>query len=282
MSAADDSKNTDVTTREAFEHGANALLSGVVEVLKQVPGVGDNAPAMAFATVVLPVMGLTLGRAAHRLYAARIPKFLNGVKTAHGGDEQKVAAEAEAKKDDENYQETMFRGFKAMLDAADPAVVPGLGTLTGIYTRDDRKPDAFFRGFGRLLCELDGDELGEFLNFVRAIHQAARHHGEHHADLQLDDVSLPEAEQKPMPRAGFRFQETRRVVVNVPWKDELGEFPSAIRFFALLKREGLALNGTTRWGIGSDRAMLVTADTVRQILEVLDPENFPPWSDDEE
>jgi hypothetical protein len=56
-------------------------------------------------------------------------------------------------------QETFVSMFHDLMGAVDDAVAPSLGHIAMCYAQDNKMPDAFFRGFGRVVRELDADEL---------------------------------------------------------------------------------------------------------------------------
>lgn len=66
---------------------------------------------------------------------------------------------------DPNVQEALIQCASELDQALDDAVVAPLGVLTSFYIRTSRKPDRFFRGFSRLLRELDAQEL-EMLRWI--------------------------------------------------------------------------------------------------------------------
>jgi hypothetical protein len=63
-----------------------------------------------------------------------------------------------------DFAEVVFQNYRRALDAVDPTVLPALARLTAQYST--RRPDAFFRGVGRILEDLSHDELDGFSQII--------------------------------------------------------------------------------------------------------------------
>jgi len=250
----------DLTTKEAFDQTAQAAFRGIAEIAKAHPAIAHNEPAKAFLTVFLPVVGLSVSRTAQRFLAIRLRPLSEGYAKAFGDDPKKIEENTREHEDDPDYHEVMFRTFRAMTDAVDPEVIEILGHLAGQYNYAARKPDAYFRSLGRLLCELDPGEVGDLVSILRGVEAASK-------EDESADVTFGTDESVSVYKAGAS---------NL----RLGTFASGLRLFALLRREGLATNTDTplHWGDSevpaADRAIRMRRGMVRNILSTIDPK--PP------
>jgi hypothetical protein len=82
----------------------------------------------------------------------------------HGqGDEQatseEIAGLIAAHQEEPFVRETILRSVRAIGEAVDPAAVSPLALLAREYVREQKAPDAFFRGASRLLAELSATEV---------------------------------------------------------------------------------------------------------------------------
>ncbi len=68
----------------------------------------------------------------------------------------------------EESPEVILDHIRRLMEGVDPAVVPALGRLAGMYVAGKRKPDDFFRGATRMLCDLTADELADAQHIFRA------------------------------------------------------------------------------------------------------------------
>jgi hypothetical protein len=140
--ATDDAKL--LTDKEVLEQGSSAFFVAVGEAAKNfVPVVAASHGWQALLAVAMPLMGFAVARGAHRLFAQRTAQLAQGYARAFDFQQEEVEAHAEQHKDDDVYHDTMFRTFRAMMDAAEPEVVETLGYMAGCYTRGERRPDAF-------------------------------------------------------------------------------------------------------------------------------------------
>lgn len=57
--------------------------------------------------------------------------------------------------------EVILDHIRRLMEGVDPAVVPALGRLAGMYVAEERKPDDFFRGATRMLCDFTAEELDD-------------------------------------------------------------------------------------------------------------------------
>jgi hypothetical protein len=253
-----------LTTREALEQTATAGLVAVFEVAKQVPGFGTTPEAQALLAVALPAFGLALGRHLYHAYVERVPRLTRGFGKAFDQDPVRVADHAKTHESDADYHETMYRAFRTMLDAVDPEVVETVGYLAGKYTADGRKPDAFFRSLGQLLCELEPGQLPQLksiLGYVLSAQEKLEHVGG--VDLVVE----------------YQDDLTTRVDIVLGHSRflEVGIVPSATRLVHLLKRFGLA--GAATPGIPElaerldDDTAGILFEQASQMMHVLDPEN---------
>lgn len=64
--------------------------------------------------------------------------------------------------------EVILDHIRRLMEGVDPAVVPALGRLAGMYIAGQRKPDDFFRSTTRMLCDLTAAELVDAQRIFRA------------------------------------------------------------------------------------------------------------------
>ncbi len=267
---------------EALEASSVALFTGWGVAASQNPVVAANPTLLAIIPAVATILGVAFTRFGKRIVTKRLPKWVDGFGKAFKGEPEKVKEHVEQHKDDDDYHETVYRSFRLMVDAADPEVVPVLGYMAGEYTKHGKKADAFFRGFGRLLCELEAGELAELKALLEGVEDANRQCNDEWIDVAIDSDLVSEHELPPEPGQhpnfkAFReeYEEVVKVVLTSDSSISVGKFPSASRLFLLLKRESLAENKSPLDMTGEpakrlfplgDLAMLISAETVRKIL----------------
>jgi hypothetical protein len=278
---------TKVSAKEVFEQTGQAVLRGVAELAKTLPGIAGDPVAGAFVTVFFPAVGLALGRGAYGMMANRLPQLTAGYAKAFGSDSAKVGEHAERNDDNPSYNEVLYNSFRRMMDAADPAVVEHLGYLAGQYAFADRTPDSYFRGLGRLLCDLESSELKDFTRMMRTTHTRR-------GDLMTAHEKFVEA----MVKDGHQLQNTDpseiRVHLDMPGVEvaggasaaerviaavhgvsfELGTYASAHRLFGLMRRESLAGGQPAAKGFHKfmgDQTITITLGMVERIVSTVDP-----------
>lgn len=265
---------------EALQLGVAALFGAAGEAALLHPSVAASPGSQALMVVALPLLGFAFARGAQRLLAPRTALMVKGYAKAFDGNADKVKDHAERHKDDANYHETMFRTFKAMADAAEPEVIETLGYLAGVYSAAGKRPNAFFRGLGRILCDLEEGELQqlrELLSVVGVVHQQ---HGVAGTELHLTFGRMDEPEDA-------------NVWVIIPGQEQpiavaREGIRHCVRLFTLLKRELFARSpqvGTfgSYYSDGSkqfeapdgERAALIPFETATHLLQFLDPQ---PWA----
>ena len=266
-----------ISEEQALETGTQAFFTAVGEGAKiVVPAVAASAGWQAMLAVTLPLMGLAVAKGAYRLFAPRTALLAKGYTKAFSDDPTRVAEHAERHKDNADYHETMFRAFRAMVDAAEPEVVETLGYMAGVYIIGGKKPDRLFRGMGRLLCDCEQGELERFRSLLRKVH-AVQRPGTTWATVQFEPRKLEQAsDDDPLDPDLWRTLTTTGATGNV----ELGHHPEAERLFLLLKRDGLA--GTPSalgaddhaWdgGPDGDNTLEVSMVNLTAILALPDPQ----------
>ena len=248
-----------VTEKEVFE----ATGYGLVNLLTLIASnSGEPSPVLGAMALAGPLLGLGFSRFMHRAATRRFPKFATGFLSAFDPDPVKAeekAKEATNHPPSEDLDELMMRSFRLMLDAVDPNVVPILGYMAGRYTFEGRKADTLFRGLGRVLCEVEPDELEALKLIIRS------------ACLQLQHVEMItlNIDRDFAVWSSIAGAESRSVS---------GRIPAAARVFALLKRETLATNATSdgpRYdGIGQEPlevSMLIGPQVASAIRDIIEP-----------
>ncbi|HTA93123.1 MAG TPA: hypothetical protein VK745_26275 [Polyangiaceae bacterium] len=207
------------------------------------------------------LVGVSLGKGLYRATARRFPAFATGFLNAFDPDPSaagaKAAQMAEERKDDHTYHDTVLRSFRQMMEAVDESVVPTLGYMAGQYARANKRPDAIFRGLGRLLCDLEEGELEQLKSMLRLAATAFREQPE--IGLILD-------------RKGQLVASAREEVFY-----ERKVIPDAQRLFMLMKRDGLGGNIRTDGAVAGaqarmpDRELSLDAITASRVREIVDP-----------
>jgi hypothetical protein len=168
----------------------------------------------------------------------------------------------------------MLRTFRMMMDAVSVEVVEPLGYLAGSYCQGQRKPDAFFRGLGRMLCDLEDGELTGLRDILRGMLTVQR-------DLKVagDEASLLFGRTDEATDTNVRMY--------VPdHKDpiSLQGTGNGRRIFALLKRELFAgsrppgphgafvFDGAPAAEPEVERTAMIRFQTARDILRFLEPQ----------
>lgn len=200
------SDDSHITDKDLFEQGAAGLVATLTLAASSS---GVSLPVQGAMAMVGSLIGLGFGRSVYRAAKRRYPAFARGFLRAFDPDPVKAGEKAKAAGErgiTESLDDTMMRSFRQMMDAVDENVVPVLGYMAGLYAFERKRPDAVFRGLGRLLCDLEPGELDQLVRLIKL----------NGASLYIDYKGIVHAD-----------------------KSSEGNLPSAKRIFALLKREGL-------------------------------------------
>ena len=178
---------------------------------------------------------------------------------------------------DADYHDTIFKAFRAMADAAEPEVVEVLGYLAGTYTFGSKRPDSFFRGLGRLLCDLETDELPRLRLLLRSVLMAWTVH-----EWDEEDVDVILTTKVTEPPGRFEFSEQLMVVIGAGRKDghPVPTPKDGQRLFHLLKQNGFGRGMTVQSTPGTrdahsdtpigDRHINMAADVAARLLEIIE------------
>ncbi len=220
-----------ITEKDAYEQLGNGLLALVGLATSN----STSTPLQGAIALAGPTVALIFTRGMHRYAKRRLPKFATSFLSPFDRVPEEAAKKVNAAAENETFTESlddiMMRSFRLMMDSVDDSVVPVLGYMAGLYTLEQRKPNYFFRSFGRLLCELEPGELDD----LRKIVSVAQRQSNHREDPNLE------------------LDETGKVWAAIPNRTALAveAVSHAGRIFALLKREQLARNvtpGVPRFG----------------------------------
>jgi hypothetical protein len=256
----------DVPKREALEIVGVAIVTAAGAVAKTHPYLQAYPELGAFIDVVGSAVGMSLGRQADYVLSQRMPRWTKGLSDASGGDPKKFEAHAKEQSENPGHHEVMYRSFKQMTEAADDSVIEALGYMAARYTYGNKKADAFFRGLGKVLCDLEAGEFEELKTLLRTIEALNRDE-----KLEWLDVAHEWREKE---------DNVYEPIVELVLASSTGSHgpgvDSAPRFFMLLKRETLARNKSSRYEAdrnfeSGDQAMYISADTLQEILDVIDP-----------
>ncbi|HET7539873.1 MAG TPA: hypothetical protein VFK05_08370 [Polyangiaceae bacterium] len=210
-----------ITEKDAYEQLGNGLLA-----LAGAMATAGASPLVGAVALAGPTVALLFGRGMHRFAERRLPKFATSFLRAFDATPEEAARKVNAAADQPNFTESlddvMMRSFRQMMDAVDDEVVSVLGYMAGVYTFERKKPDALFRGLGRVLCDLESRELDQLVRIIRLARLAQREDPE--IGLTLDDNGQVVAQA-----GNTRLYEPKML-------------PNFARVFRLLKQEGLAEN----------------------------------------
>lgn len=145
-----------------FEAGVlvKAGVGGLVAVVVSAARSYNMPEELVLAALgVAPAMIDVVKEAHARTFLARSEALAVGMSAAFDGDAERTLAGVRDAND--KTDTVMFTTYRNMMDAIDDAVAPALGMLAGEYIYGKKPADAFFRGFGRMLCELNGEALDE-------------------------------------------------------------------------------------------------------------------------
>jgi hypothetical protein len=215
----------------------DALVGGAVGIAGAlVPVVTHGATATALGVVVgglSPLMSNLISDVLARYQRTRSKHFLEGYVSAHKS-EAEAQEVAEKHKDDPDYQTRMYQAFRFVMDAVDDSVIETIGYLAGQYDAFDkpRKADAYFRGMGRLLCDLEAGQLEELRAFFKMLNDIADSlerclDWDHKLNVIVD------------PRSRTNEVSVHFNAYSVVNRDLCGSFPSANRLFHLLRTNDL-------------------------------------------
>jgi len=120
--------------------------------------------AMVLAALFPPVIAAMTETTARRM-KTRGDRFYQSMVDSWANDEnltaEGVAGRLEARKEDPDVADAVWRAVRGLMDAPNDAAAVPLGVLAADYAREKRKADVFFRGTVRLLSELSASEVGE-------------------------------------------------------------------------------------------------------------------------
>ncbi|MDC3957640.1 hypothetical protein KEG38_27525 [Polyangium jinanense] len=273
----EDKKNQPIVSGKEITATVVAAGAAAGQALTISPAADPTALAAAAVLVALfPPVIAAISEVAIRRMRARADRFYASVVASWARDSEVTAAEIagilEARKEDPNVADAIWRAVRALMDAPnDDAAVP-LGVLAAEYARDKRAADSFFRGTVRLLAELSAQELRDLRRVVRWIIGTSDSANEVTLVAFDRDASAgPNAPDWP----------------SVPWRVLLFDKktslrdPDAIleglqdpaRILSLLKNEYLAFPGTRSWYGASPMQVGIRTDIVRRLANILgDPE----------
>lgn len=171
----------------------------------------------------------------------------------------------------EGFAEVVFQNYRRAMDALDPSVVPALARLTWLYK--DQPPDAFFRGWGRLLEDLSGEEFYALRQLLSAVVQYNEScevvpwkTSQQVTEIRLKPLHAPEPVRGYTPRPGVR-----RVLALLTAHD-LTDDPH------YAQGATLAMTGDTKLDLDLCKRALYF---VQPLTVILFPATFDRTSDDE-
>lgn len=221
-------------------------------------GIGAASMTAILATnpYLLGVSALfpTLGEIALKALVRRCEGFWGGIKSRAGGDEEAAKEHFNAGSTSPSAQDAVLETLRRVQDALDPEVVFALGRLLWPYATGELKPNWFFRSMGKLLTDIDAEQLARLRDLLRAV---VGRGGSSSIRLQ-DDVTQS---HDPHIR-GIGLVGTKTVLVD-------GIFGSQL--FPLLKRHDFA-HGIGGFGMDPESTAEMHNGMAESILEVIDPD----------
>ncbi len=247
-----------ITDREACESVATAWISSGAAVASTMLALQPST--IAAMAIVLPILGLTVGRGAHQIMTQRLPAFAKGYLRGSDPDPSKAQEKVnqQAVEENPNQSDTMFRSFRLMMDAVDESAIEAIGVLAAQYNNTKSRPDAYFRALGRLLCELEPGELDTLVSTMNGIQTILTG-----MSVSPDSVDLALTEDGMLE---VFADEASRTLGNT-----YEYLLSGPRMFALLIREGLASNSRVIT-FGQQRPRFaIDTEIIRRILATIAP-----------
>lgn len=242
------------------------------DTLKKIGGKAAAGAALAGATfaasnnvgasIALGVVGTVLDdvRAwVGNRRSRRLASWWESVVTASGSTPEATAERIRARLDEPAVGETILQAVRRLEDFVDDAAIPALGALTAEYLREDRKPDAFFRGTVRVLSDCDAVDIAA-LRYV--VEVASGRSGSDRALVVFGITIDPQA--RPFMRKGRDSSMNRHAYLDREGLD-------ARRVIRLLENNGLADDSPIHGGV----AVELSADTIERLARVLAPVTSP-------
>ncbi len=200
----------------------------------------------------------------------RIQLWLENVGAAmrHGSADD-VLREVTEQLDKPGVQDELLQVFRDLLATADQGVVPCIALLSAEYLLNDRRPDAFRRQMGGLLCDVTAAELPRLHSFLRKVVDS----GDARRDSVLVVLFAPtlrdEQRVHDMDEIGRHAAVERGECEPVGFKAS----PDLTRFLWLLKKHGLAGEGPVAVGgsLSGSNLALVERPIIGRILQYLQP-----------
>jgi hypothetical protein len=160
--------------------------------------------------------------------------------------------------DSEATQETFVSMFHDLMDAVDDAVAPSLGHIAMSYAQENKRPDRVFRAFGRVVRELDADELRS----LRAVFEKVA------SSPSPSEDTVP-VRTAPVDPEGVTLQVKQGGADE--WK-ELLSLRRGVRLLLLLKQYGLAHEATNdpgTWGNNPVTALVPKRNAARALRHII-------------
>jgi hypothetical protein len=166
--------------------------------------------------------------------------------------------------------------FYELMDAVDDAVAPSLGHIAMTYANEQKRPDFFFRAFGRVVRELDAVELRYLRDLLRNTLAQPNSGSFLLRCVPGDPEGLAiQVENEGAHPSGNAIA---RGMDSDGWT-EVVKLRRGVRLLTLLTQHGLALEdvaGPAVWG-ANPVVIVLSAENARRALShiVLDDERVP-------
>ncbi len=258
--------------RFAGEQVGGASGAAIAAVVGEV--VGGAPLAVGFAAIG-GTLGQIAGRAVSDRFVRRAPLLGEGFAR---GSENADPAQLPNTVDSE---QVIIETVRGMMGAVDDAVVPYLGYLAGRYMLRHRRPDVFFRGMVRTLCDVDADGLRLFRAVMRAVSDDLHEAGPYPENSVIVSCFNPIVEEGGVAR-GVPSDDAGQA-----WRalDVQHTTEQALRLWQLLTGNGLAeiAGGTSTSALPQvsdyarslDTQLCMNVERVQEILDVIDAVSEP-------
>jgi hypothetical protein len=231
-------------------------------------GHGDIVVMLSLLKDFAPDAATQVAQYARRQFRERFPALVAGVEETSGLSVNEAVAT-------ENAAESWFEAYRRMMNTPEPFAAHALGRMAGMYIRDDRRPDQFFRAAGRVIEELGPDEYDGLQRILAAAGTNGQQTFSQHIELSLN--SNPASGSVEGGGAQVFYKKGSESWLGL--KDERGyveKTPGMLRVFFLLRSHGLAAEvpGATTYNIKAVSGELISLDLGKigaQLREILVP-----------
>jgi hypothetical protein len=165
MAEEDDKRSSEANITIGTHVGSALAQAGLILASQLIPG----AEALAAITTIIGPAANMIGLAVKEREAKRFVKLTQGIHQAEPDKDPAAIAKDIADKQSEEWVRTAFYdSYQRALTAIDEEVVPYMGVLLGRHMQGKLQLGRwFFRAFGRVLADIDGEDLKALRDMLR-------------------------------------------------------------------------------------------------------------------